>query len=76
MQGVRLFWSRLVMPVKINNLESDIHLTGGGGSVSEADIEMIVQVVMDRFMEEKDRAQRIDDETRITNAVSKKDLFD
>ncbi len=66
------------MPIKINNFESNISMEdkGTSGGMSENDIERIVDLVMQRISEEQDRQQRIGEETRITNSISKQDLFD
>ncbi len=66
------------MPIKINNFESNISMEdkGPSGEMSESYIEKIVDLVMQRISEEQDRQQRIGEETRITNSISKQDLFD
>ena len=66
------------MPVKINNLESNINVIGDGsyGSISEEERENIIKIVMDRIREEQEQQERINAETKITNRSSKKDLFD
>ena len=66
------------MPVRINNLESDVRVVEGepSGIISENEIERIVRIVMERIKEEQDRMDRISEETRITNKVSKQDFFD
>ncbi len=66
------------MPVRINNLESDVRVMEGEPSkrLSENEIERIVRIVMERIREEQYRMERISEETRITNKVSKQDLFD
>lgn len=62
------------MPVKINNLESDVKVMDGEPSekLLESDIENIVRKVIERIKE----VDRISEETKITNKVSKKELFD
>lgn len=66
------------MPVKINNVESNVSVTEGepSGAMSPNEVERIVRIVMERIREEQDRQQRIGDETRITNQVSRQDIFD
>ena len=66
------------MPVRINNIESNVSVAEGenSGGFSENQVERIVQLVMQRIKEEQDLQVRMDEETRITNKVSKKDLFD
>ncbi|MEE9591594.1 MAG: hypothetical protein V3W26_03690 [Thermodesulfobacteriota bacterium] len=66
------------MPIKINNFESNVRMidTESSGEISESYIEKIVSLVMQRISEEQDRQQRIGEETRITNKVSKQDIFD
>lgn len=62
------------MPLKINNLESDVIVTEGETSarLMKSDIENIVREVMERIR----ALERIDEEAKITNMVSKKDFFD
>ncbi len=66
------------MPVRINNFESNIRVaeSESSGTFSDNEIERIVLIVMERIKEEQNRMERIDQETRITNKVSKPDLFD
>ena len=66
------------MPVRINNLESELTLTGGEASrnLSENEVDRIASIVMQRITEQQGRMQRIGEETKITNQVSKPDLFD
>jgi hypothetical protein len=66
------------MPVRINNLESEIAIAGEGqaGGLADGEVERIVQLVMERIRDEQARMGRIDEETKITNKVSKPDLFD
>lgn len=66
------------MPVKINNIESDIRVTEGepAGRLSAEEVERVVRLVMERMEEERRFRERINEETRITNGVSVKDLFD
>ena len=66
------------MPVRINNIESNVSVAEGenSGGFSENQVERIVQLVMQRLKEEQNLQVRMDEETRITNKVSKKDLFD
>lgn len=62
------------MPLKINNLESDVMVTEGEASdkLMKSDIENIVREVMKRIR----ALERISEEAKIVNMVSKKDFFD
>lgn len=66
------------MPVRINNFESNVNVVGDrpSGGLSETEVEKIVQIVMERIQMEQDLLNRINEETKITNKVSKQDLFD
>ena len=66
------------MPVRINNIESNVRMIESepSGMFSDNEIERIAQIVMERIKEEQGRQDRIDEETRITNSASKQDLFD
>ena len=66
------------MPVRINNLESNVTVVDGepSGQISAKEVERIVHIVLDRVREEQERNRRIDEETRITNTVIKRDIFD
>jgi len=65
------------MPVRINNLESNVTVVDSApsGGISEREMERIVRTVLDRVREEQERIRRIGEETRITNTVSKQDIF-
>lgn len=68
------------MSVIINNMESNVKLGMVGdelsGRLPVSEVERIVRIVMERIKEEQDRMDKIAEETRITNKVSKPDLFD
>ncbi len=66
------------MPIRINNVESNVRVAGDGvsGEVSASEVERIVRIVMERLKDEREHMDRINEETRITNKVSKQDLFD
>ncbi len=66
------------MPIKINNFESNIRMedNGASGGISENDIERIVDLVIQKINEEKNRQDRIEMETKINNSASTQDLFD
>lgn len=66
------------MPVRINNMETDVTVTDNdpSGAISEKDLNRIVNIVLNRIREEKALMERINEESGITNKVSKRDLFD
>lgn len=66
------------MPVRINNFESNVSVaeSESSGMFSSNEIERIVRIVMERIREEQELRVRINEETRITNKVSKPDIFD
>jgi hypothetical protein len=66
------------MSVTINNLESDVTLTGGGSSpqLNDNDLERIAMRVMEKIREEQELMARVREETAISNSVSVPDTFD
>ena len=66
------------MPVKINNIDSTVGISGNGkeGALPPGEIERIVRIVMERIRDEQTLQSRIDTETEINNNVSKSEFFD
>ncbi|MBN2440642.1 MAG: hypothetical protein JXJ04_04835 [Spirochaetales bacterium] len=58
------------MPIRINELTSDVHIEGSETAISRRDIEMIVRIVMQRIREEQERGERIQGERTITDRAS------
>lgn len=66
------------MPVRINNVESDLLVADGesAGTLSAEELQRVVGIVMERIREERALDERIAEETAITNKVSRRSFFD
>ncbi len=58
------------MPIRINEMTSNVRLTGGDSPINEDMIERLVQIVLQRLKEEEQYQGRIRDETCIREGVS------
>ena len=58
------------MPLRINELTSNVQVTGQEPRLLEDQIERIVQVVLERVREDQDHQARVQEETTIRNGVS------
>ena len=63
------------MPVRINEMISNVQLTGGDSPVSEDMTERLVQIVLQRLREEAQYQGRVRDETGIREGVSEIDPY-
>lgn len=58
------------MPVRINEMTSNVQLTGGDSPINEDMTERLVQIVLQRLKEEEQYQGRVRDETGIKEGVS------
>lgn len=58
------------MPVRINNMTSNVRVTGREGQLSQDEINRIVNIVLTRVNEEMGHQNRVLDETKIRDGVS------
>ncbi len=64
------------MPVRINEMTSNVRMTGGGDSpMDESMTERLVQIVLQRLREEDGHRDRVRDETGIRDGVSEIDPY-
>lgn len=64
------------MPVRINEMTSNVRLTGEGGpAMDESMTERLVQIVLQRLREEEEYRGRVRDETGIRDGVSEIDPY-
>jgi hypothetical protein len=60
----------MTMPLRINELTSNVRVTEGTGALSERDLARIVSIVMQRIREEQEHQRRVSDESTIRNQAS------
>ncbi len=58
------------MPLRINELTSNVRVTGGESRLSDEEIMTIVTIVLERIREEQEHQGRILEESRIRNQAS------
>jgi len=63
------------MPVRINEMTSNIQLTDGDSPISDDMTERLVQIVLQRLREEGQYQSRVRDETGIKEGVSEIDPY-
>lgn len=63
------------MPVRINEMTSNVRLTEGDSPVNEEMVERLVRIVLQRLRQEAQYQERIRDETGIREGVSEIDPY-
>lgn len=58
------------MPLRINNMTSNVRVTGQEGQLSQDEINRIVNIVLTQVNEELAHRDRVLDETKIRDSVS------
>lgn len=58
------------MPVRINNMTSNVRVTGQEGPLSRDEINRVVNIVLAQVKEEMGHQNRVLDETKIRDGVS------
>lgn len=58
------------MPLRINELTSNIQVTGQDSRLSENEINMIVNIALEKFREEQEHLARVREETQLMEGAS------
>jgi tRNA(Phe) wybutosine-synthesizing methylase Tyw3 len=58
------------MPLRINEMTSNIQVTGQDSRLSKNEINMIVNIALEKFREEQEHLARVQEETQLMEGAS------